>query len=182
MRCNSGGRRRWRRKSADDWKGCSHSPSVDRLVTVRHRRAAPTTGLRSLAMDADVQGTLSATAGRTSAIAMDHRTPEKENPNTRKQDEKKKLPPTTPHAQKPANKDSNNAVFIQGSIGGRSRLCLVDTGSEVSLVPHADVEGTQLHSSRRVLLAANGTEINVLGELSIPLKMWGVLLSHLNFW
>src|SRR6218665_3494117 len=147
MRCNSGGRRRWRRKSADDWKGCSHSPSVDRLVTVRHRRAAPTTGLRSLAMDADVQGTLSATAGRTSAIAIHHPTPQKQNPNTRKQEEKKKLPPTTPHAQKP--------------------------GSEVSLVPHADVEGTQLQSSRRVLLAANGTEINVLGELSIPLKMWG---------
>src|SRR6218665_2892394 len=112
MRCNSGGRRRWRRKSADDWKGCRHSPSVDRLVMVRYGCVETTTGLRSLAMDADVQGTLSATAGRTSAIAMDHRTPEKENPNTRKQEEKKKLPPTTPHAQKP--------------------------GSEVSLVPHAD--------------------------------------------
>jgi transposase InsO family protein len=47
----------------------------------------------------------------------------------------------------------------------------VDTGSEVSLVPFADVDGLPLQPSNRILLAANGTQIKVLGQIDAPIKI-----------
>jgi len=67
--------------------------------------------------------------------------------------------------------DMKNAVYVRCTINGRSTLGLVDTGSEVSLVPLSIVQGVPLQPTQRVLLAANATGINVMGELSIPVKM-----------
>jgi len=74
--------------------------------------------------------------------------------------------------QKPSIREGNNAIYIRGSINGGTQLCLVDTGSEVSLVPHSAVVGLELTPCHRVLMAANGTEIRVLGEVAVPIKMW----------
>ena len=60
-----------------------------------------------------------------------------------------------------------------------SRLCLIDTGSEVSIVPSSDVEGLELQPSTRVLLAVNGTSIRLLGEITVLLKLVGDVLP---FW
>src|SRR6218665_1921646 len=65
----------------------------------------------------------------------------------------------------------SNAIFIRATINRHSRLCLIDTGSEVSILPSSDAEGLDLQPSTRVLLAANGTDIRVLGEITIPLKI-----------
>jgi len=73
---------------------------------------------------------------------------------------------------------TGNAIYIRASIQGRSRLCLLDTGSEVSIAPLDYVEGLEPQPCSRVLLAANSTEIRVLGEVTVPLKIWnGFTLS-----
>jgi len=71
----------------------------------------------------------------------------------------------------PTAKLPNNAIFIRATINRHFRLCLIDTGSEVSIVPSSDVEGLELQPSTRVLLAAIGTDIRVLGEVTMPLKI-----------
>ena len=74
--------------------------------------------------------------------------------------------------QRSAVQGGSNAIYIRGTINGGTQLCLVDTGSEVSLVPHSAVVGLELTPCSRVLMAANGTEIRVLGEVAVPIKMW----------
>src|SRR6218665_169993 len=67
--------------------------------------------------------------------------------------------------------DTKNAIYVRCTINGHSTLGLVDTGSALSLVPLSIVQGLTLQPTQRVLLAANATEIKVVGELSIPVKM-----------
>src|SRR6218665_4129151 len=67
--------------------------------------------------------------------------------------------------------DSQTAIYVRGTINGHPRTCLIDTRSEVSLVPLSMVEGLSLQPSNRTLLAANGTDIRVLRALTIPLKI-----------
>lgn len=45
---------------------------------------------------------------------------------------------------------TNNAIFLRARINGQSGLCLLDTGSEVSIVPASYVDGLELQSSSRV--------------------------------
>src|SRR5688572_22186792 len=77
------------------------------------------------------------------------------------------------HTTRPRMPDraTNNAVYIRGEINGRPQLCLIDTGSEVSLVPSSTVDGLDLRSCNRFLMAANGSDINVLGEVRVPIKI-----------
>lgn len=67
---------------------------------------------------------------------------------------------------------TNNAIYVRGTINGRSQTCLIDTGSEVSLLPLSVVEGLPLEPSTRNLLAANGTEIRLSGEIDASVKFW----------
>lgn len=63
-------------------------------------------------------------------------------------------------------------MLIRATINRRSRFCLIDMGSEVSMIlPFSDVEGLWLQPSSRIRLAANGTGIRVLGEVTVPLKV-----------
>ena len=66
----------------------------------------------------------------------------------------------------------NNAIYIRATINGHQRKCLIDTGSEASIVPLDIVQILKLQPSTRILLAANGTEIRVCGEITIPLRIW----------
>src|SRR6218665_2213171 len=75
---------------------------------------------------------------------------------------------------RPFHKESfRNSIYLRCTINGRSTLCLVDTGSEISLIPLDIAAGLPLHPTERGLLAANATEIRVAGELNIPVKMRG---------
>src|SRR6218665_3775463 len=83
---------------------------------------------------------------------------------------------TEPHAMNNTARaqpveDTKNAIYVRCTINGHSTLGLVDTGSALSLVPLSIVQGLTLQPTQRVLLAANATEIKVMGELSIPVKM-----------
>src|SRR6218665_2620632 len=71
----------------------------------------------------------------------------------------------------PTMQMNSNAIFIRATINHRSKKCLIDTGSEVSVLPSLDAEGLELQPTRRVLLAANRTGIRVLGEVTVRLKI-----------
>jgi len=73
--------------------------------------------------------------------------------------------------QRETDRATNNAIYIRGTINGSPHLCLVDTGSEVSLVPFKIVRGVTLDPCNRSLMAANGSEIRVLGEVHLSLKV-----------
>lgn len=76
---------------------------------------------------------------------------------------------------------NHNAVYVRASINGHPRTCLIDTGSEVSIVPACYVEGLEMQPSTRTLLAANGTAIRVLGELNVPLRFWRGFYLNTSF-
>jgi len=51
-------------------------------------------------------------------------------------------------------------------IGGKSVMCLLDTGAEATLIPSSLTRGMQLRPSEQTFRAANGTVIVKLGEVS----------------
>lgn len=67
---------------------------------------------------------------------------------------------------------SNRASSTRGSIIGRTQLRLIYTRADVGLVPLSAVEGLKFRPCTRFLMAANGTEIKVLGEATVPLRIW----------
>jgi hypothetical protein len=70
----------------------------------------------------------------------------------------------------------NADVYIRMELNGKSLPCLVDSGCEISLVPHyviANCRSLKLSSSSQRIFAANGTEIEVLGEVVLPLMLNG---------
>jgi hypothetical protein len=58
-------------------------------------------------------------------------------------------------------------AFLRLKILGRRTDCLLDTGSEVMLMPAKIVGTMPVEPSSQKLLAANGTTINVIGQLSL---------------
>jgi predicted aspartyl protease len=62
-------------------------------------------------------------------------------------------------------------VYLSASIAGRTCNCLLDTGSEVSLLPASLVESSLTQPTRLRLSAANGSQINVQGEATLNMKV-----------
>ena len=58
--------------------------------------------------------------------------------------------------------------------------CLLDTGSEVTLIPASVVEDEVVKPSNHRLAAANGTEITVLGEVTLPLVLEIIVVLFLD--
>ena len=50
-------------------------------------------------------------------------------------------------------------------------MCLLDTGCDVTLLPHSIVNGIQINEAHQKLRAANGTSIRVLGTATIEAHM-----------
>src|SRR5688572_30768217 len=75
---------------------------------------------------------------------------------TEEEDATQSDPVARNHTTRPSlpNRASKNAIYIRGTIHGRPQLCLIDTGSEVSLVPASTVEGLELRSCNRSVMAA----------------------------
>ena len=50
-------------------------------------------------------------------------------------------------------------------------MSLLDTGSDITLIPARYMGNVELHSTDHALTAANGTKIAVLGEASLPFSL-----------
>ena len=61
------------------------------------------------------------------------------------------------------------ALFVHAMVNGRRCPCLVDTGSEVSIINESLVGSMEIRDSSRTLKAANGSPIRVLGVVELPL-------------
>ena len=68
------------------------------------------------------------------------------------------------------NETKNGATYLRARIDGREQDCLLDTGSEVSLLPASVVRREFIRPTRQTLRAANGTEIGVLGQATVPFE------------
>ena len=69
-----------------------------------------------------------------------------------------------------ANGDSpGSATYLRARVDGREQDCLLDTGSEVSLLPASLVPKSQIRPTDYTLRAANGTRIEVLGCAEVPI-------------
>ena len=67
-----------------------------------------------------------------------------------------------------ANGTGGAATYLRARIDGRSQDCLLDTGSEVSLLPASLVRSELIRPTAQSLRAANGTKIGVLGKATVP--------------
>lgn len=60
---------------------------------------------------------------------------------------------------------------MRASIENHVYDCLLDTGSEVCLIPDNIVERARIRKTSRILKAANGTPIPILGEVTLPISV-----------
>jgi hypothetical protein len=65
----------------------------------------------------------------------------------------------------------DRSAYLRGIVNGLKTDCLLDTGSEISLLPASMVSPGQLRNTLQTLSAANGTSIPVLGEAIVPIKL-----------
>jgi len=61
--------------------------------------------------------------------------------------------------------------YLRVTLAKRTVDCLLDTGSEVCLLPENIVDANCIKKTKRSLKAANGTPIPILGEVSMPLSI-----------
>jgi len=67
------------------------------------------------------------------------------------------------------NEHSNGAAtYLHAKVGKHVCDCLLDTGSDITLIPANMVKQEDVRPTLQTLSAANGTEIPVLGEVSLP--------------
>ncbi|HSN22635.1 MAG TPA: reverse transcriptase domain-containing protein, partial [Methylomicrobium sp.] len=63
------------------------------------------------------------------------------------------------------------AAYLRAVIGTSDCICLLDTGSEISLIPTHLVDLSHVNETSQTLRAANGTPIAVLGQITLPMKI-----------
>ena len=61
--------------------------------------------------------------------------------------------------------------YLRVTLGHRVVDCLLDSGSEVCLLPHDDVPPNYIRETKTTLITVNGVSIPILGEASLPLSI-----------
>ena len=69
------------------------------------------------------------------------------------------------------------SVYIELVIGNSRHKAMLDTGSDVTLIPAGIADLSQIRGSNRKLRAANGTLINLLGEWKTTVRVENLHLS-----
>ena len=64
-----------------------------------------------------------------------------------------------------------HSTYLRARIGKNQYDCLLDTGSEATILPASMVEVSEIGSTSHALTAANGTEIPLLGEVTLPMQV-----------
>ena len=62
-------------------------------------------------------------------------------------------------------------TYLRATVGNRLCSCLLDTGSDVCIIPVSFVNLSQIEDTSRTLKAANGTPISTLGEVTLPMQI-----------
>ena len=65
----------------------------------------------------------------------------------------------------------NRGRYLRVMLGNGVVDCLLDSGSEVCLLPHNVVPPNCIRETKTTLIAANGVSISILGEASLPLSI-----------
>ena len=65
----------------------------------------------------------------------------------------------------------NCASYLHAMIGNRACDCLLDTGSDVCLIPEHIVDSAFIRHTNKTLKAANGSVIPTLGEITLPITV-----------
>jgi len=78
-------------------------------------------------------------------------------------------------------------VYLNAKILGRSRLCLLVSGSQVTLIPTSYIGKRKIQWTRRKIWTANGTEIPVKGWVSLAayidrvrVEICGLVTDHVT--
>jgi predicted aspartyl protease len=82
--------------------------------------------------------------------------------------------PARVHAKN--ERDSDRKTYLEMKIRGVRHGFLLDTGCEVSVIPHRFVRNFKLLPSDFRIYAANGIEIPVLGRVLVPLSLNGITI------
>ena len=64
-----------------------------------------------------------------------------------------------------------DAVYLDLCVNGRNCECLLDTGSDITLIPTKYVQNIEVKDTSHALKAANGTEIAVTGEVCLSFAL-----------
>jgi len=72
---------------------------------------------------------------------------------------------------KKSRRAAAKATYLRVKLGDQVRDCLLDTGSDVTLIPASVVKHAKIIKTAHVLTAANGARIAVLGEVSLPFSV-----------
>lgn len=67
-------------------------------------------------------------------------------------------------------KSKRRSVYIKGLIDEKELKFLVDTGSEVNMLPVSMAEGLRIDPVPQMLRAANGSEITVVGQVTTSIR------------
>ena len=92
-------------------------------------------------------------------------------------------PQQQPEAENRAPPHANHYVsgsrlaYLPARIYGKDRWCLLDSGSEVSVMPARCVPHDKLRPASQTVRAANGTDIPVIGETELSLETGGGVLT-----
>ena len=78
---------------------------------------------------------------------------------------------------KAAKTENNGAIYARLRIQGVERACLIDSGSEVSIIPLKWSEGMGMLPSQRSLRAVNGTKISLYGEIEAEVGVGTLTVS-----
>jgi len=71
----------------------------------------------------------------------------------------------------------SRSTYLPCRVFGKNRWCLLDTGSEVSVIPARCVPYKELIPTSQILNAANGTNINVTKEAKLTIELDGCTVT-----
>jgi len=66
---------------------------------------------------------------------------------------------------------NGHATYLKATIGAHTVNCLLDTGSETTIIPASLVSSSDIQRTTHILTAANGTSIPLLGEVTLCMQI-----------
>jgi len=173
------------------------TPIIDRAsTTIVHTDVDRTVGDRRLPQSkffheddrichfCEVKGHIARNCPRRTKVSFDHNKSRKDQTSEDKTD-KNINDGTNKKSFGISNSGPSKVTYLRMSISGVEVFGLLDSGSDVTLLPTAIVKGVQLKPVKQALYAANGTKVPVLGEAEVvayvgkvPIVIVGLVSNH----